>query len=374
MYNIGVIGCGNRMSGLVSILEKQPDMRITAIADPRMDELRRQFSGRDIAFYPDAGTILASEALDGVMIGTRCSLHTPMALLAGRYELPLFLEKPLSTSYSQLEALQSLLPQNERIVVSFPLRRSPIVEAVKEVIDSGSLGRMQHVQVWNNVYYGRGYYHKWYRDESETGGLFLQKATHNSDYINYLLSDMRPIRICAMKSKQIFRGDLPAGQKCADCPHLAECPESPEKIAGYGVNSGSTHGECYFAVDTGNEDSGSALIEYESGMHAAYSQNFFVRKDAGSRGARLMGYYGTVQFDFNTNVIDVIYHNEDRRVTRKIDGGGSHSGGDGLLMQNFADAVHGRDISHTTLAEGILSARMCLAARESAECRRFVEL
>jgi hypothetical protein len=32
------------------------------------------------------------------------------------------------------------------------------------------------VQAINNVPYGSVYYHSWYRDPKETGGLFLQKA------------------------------------------------------------------------------------------------------------------------------------------------------------------------------------------------------
>ena len=43
------------------------------------------------------------------------------------------------------------------------------------------------------------------------------------------------------------------------------------------------------AVDTGNEDSGSLLLRYESGMHAVYSQNFFARKGAARRGPPLEG-------------------------------------------------------------------------------------
>ena len=69
----------------------------------------------------------------------------------------------------------------------------------------------------------------------------------------------------------------------------------------YGSGSGNGQGEwCCFAVDTGNHDSGSAIVEYASGMHLTYSQNFFVRKDMGRRGARFMGYYGSVEFEFNT--------------------------------------------------------------------------
>ena len=56
---------------------------------------------------------------------------------------------------------------------------------------------MEHVQAWNNVPYGWCYYQSWYRDENETQGLFLQKATHDFDYINYLV-EKRPVMVCAM--------------------------------------------------------------------------------------------------------------------------------------------------------------------------------
>ena len=92
---------------------------------------------------------------------------------------------------------------NTKTVVSFPLRTSAILLKVKELIDSGKIGTVEHVQAYNNVPYGRGYYHKWYRLESETGGQWLQKATHDLDYINLLLGGLRPIRLCAVKTKII---------------------------------------------------------------------------------------------------------------------------------------------------------------------------
>ena len=337
MYRIGIIGCGGRMSSLLPHLETEEGLVIAAVADPRVDDMRGQFTGRNIHIYPSAEEMLQSERLDGAMIGTRCSLHTPMGLLVGEYNLPLFLEKPVSTSWEQLHALEGLFPQSERIVVSFPLRRSAIVDTVKSIVDSGELGKIQHVQAYNNVFYARGYYKKWYRDEGETGGLFLQKATHDFDYISYLLGDERPVRICAVKSKQIFKGELPEGQKCSDCAYEGECPESPRNLAFAGEPKSGEF--CCFARDTGNEDSGSAIIEYESGMHAVYSQNFFVRKAAGKRGARLMGYRGTVEFDFNTGVVEVYYHFADKHSAIRIGSDSGHSGGaDPQLHRNITAA------------------------------------
>lgn len=383
MLEFAVIGYGGRISGIVERLRKTGKAHLAAVMDIDPADVRARFpelfgeGGEclDARFYTDADEMLKKEKLDGVLIGTRCSTHTKYAVTVSKYGLPLFLEKPVSTTWEDLGKLVEILPSmNGKTVVSFPLRDTRIVTYVKEIIDSGRIGTVEHVQAWNNVPYARGYYHKWYRDENETGGLFLQKATHDLDYINYLLGDRQPVRVCAMKSKQVFKGNEPAGLKCADCPKQKECPESPQNVR----KTGDTYaiGEyCCFAVDTGNEDSGSVLVEYDTGMHVAYSQDFIARKGAGARGARLIGYKGTVQFDFRTGDVQVFHHNEAIVETHHfITEGHGHFGGDNALVQNFIGVMEGTETSRTPLYEGVRSAQLCLCARKSAEKHVFVDV
>ena len=74
---------------------------------------------------------------------------------------------------------------------------------MKRIVDSGVLGRLTMVQAVNNVPYGSVYYHSWYRDPAETGGLFLQKATHDIDYIHFL-DGRAPGARCAKTAKSNF--------------------------------------------------------------------------------------------------------------------------------------------------------------------------
>jgi predicted dehydrogenase len=378
MLRIGVIGYGNRITGIVDKLISTGEVQLAAITDIRNDVIRDALEKKGtsgVAFYTDADEMMQKEPLDGVLIGTRCSTHTDYAVRVAKYGLPLFLEKPVCTNYKDLARLYEMLPSmNEKTVVSFPLRVTSVFEKVKEIVDSGRLGKIEHIQAYNNVPYGRGYYHKWYRDENETGGLFLQKATHDLDYLCALLGDNKPVRICAMKSKQIFKGDEPAGKKCADCEKAAECPESPENVKK--LRDGYIIGEyCCFAADTGNEDSGSCMIEFESGMHLVYSQNFIVRGLAGKRGARLVGYLGTLEFDWNKKIITVYSHTEmtKEEISPEIAAGG-HYGGDINLVQNFLGVMKGTEKSVTPLLEGIRSAKLCLSARESSEKHIFIDI
>ncbi|MGG1517973.1 Gfo/Idh/MocA family oxidoreductase [Paenibacillus oryzisoli] len=361
--NIGVIGCGFRISLMIQeLLKLDPTCRIAAVADPDRENVSQRLAEIGVAepkYYTEADEMLDREQLDGVMIGTRCSLHTEMAIKVIGRGIPLFLEKPVATTLEDWYRLREASLAETPVVVSFPLRASKIVRAVREILDSGKIGAVDHVQAVNNVTYGGVYFHDWYRDEQETGGLFLQKATHDMDYLQSLIG-AAPTSVCAMVSKQVFKGSKPAGLRCSKCEER-DCPE--RVVGGRGDF-------CCFAADTGNEDSGSALVQYATGMHLSYSQNFFCRREACARGARLIGYKGTVEFDFYTQKIQVIHHHSPVVETHQLDVKERHFGGDLELARSFLNVMRGGP-SISTLKDGLTSSLICLKAREAARTHTY---
>lgn len=374
---IGVIGYGFRMAGFIDrILDFDMGAELVAVVDASQEKVKKRLaeSGLDvkkISFYEDEEKMLNHEELDGVLIGTRCSTHTRFAIKVLDRNIPLFLEKPIATNIEDLKLLKDISTKSKsEIIVSFPLRVTPLVKLVKEIVQSGKLGTIEHVQAVNNVPYGGCYYHDWYRDEQEIGGLFLQKATHDFDYINHLL-ELTPTMICAVTSKQIFKGDMLEGLLCKDCYKKETCPEGPfiMKHFKYDKSNGDM---CCFAKDTGNEDSGSAIITYNTGMHVSYSQNFFARKSAGKRGARLLGYNGALEFDWYTDEVKVFMHNTPRVETYKIDSAKMpHGGGDHALAYNFINVMQGKEKSVSPIEAGLISTLMCLKAKKSSQTNTF---
>lgn len=381
--NIGIIGYGLRAKGVFSLLyrlEKDAKIRLAAVCDVKpQDQLKAEIEKQEIdisdtRFYTDTDLMLEKEELDGIIIGTRCTLHTPLAVKVLKRGIPLFLEKPVAVTYDDWHLLKKTYEQyGGRVVVSFPLRCTPLVREAKNIIESGDIGPIQHVAAFNYVTYGGDYYHSWYRDENETGGLFLQKATHDFDYINHIL-DMAPVSLCAMKSKQVMKGNKPAGLKCEDCPERFTCKEGAFQIVN--TTGDFVHGPyCCFSEDTGNEDSGTAIVRYETGMHMVYTQNFFVRnKHAAKRGAIFAGEGGTVEFDWHTSDIYIRKNYIPGECKYHVETVGNHGGGDFILVQNFLDVMLDRDESKTPLEQGLLSGYMCLKARESAETSQFVDI
>jgi predicted dehydrogenase len=387
MLKVGVIGYGSRASGMARMLAiHEIPYRVAAVVDPRAEEIKAKDDGflKEAVFYSSPEEMLEKAELDGLMIGTRCYLHTPMACKVAAANLPLFLEKPVAITFDQVKALERAFRDvTAPVVVSFPLRVSPAALTVKQIIDSGQVGSIEHVIAFNDVPYGEGYYAGWYRNFDEMGGLFLQKATHDLDYVYYLLGQ-KPRWICAMKAQRIYgpagtiHKPMPNDYRCVECEERETCPEGPyqlfhERFAGERVRLGPRR-MCLFGDHIRNEDFGQCLIEYEGGAQCSYTQNFFARNQAGRRGARLYGYLGTIHFDWYQNWVKVYMHHKPAVQTIEFSGGMSHFGGDRELAYDFLMAMREGRQSRAPISAGILSALTCLWARESAETRQFCEV
>jgi len=296
--------------------------------------------------------------------------------------LPLFLEKPVAIDEQQLAELNAAAAASSSpTVVSFPLRLSELCVMTKEVIESGVIGTVENVQATNNVpFYGSNYYHGWMRNEALTGGLWLQKATHDLDYLTYLVGKT-PARIIAVESKTVFTGDMPAGLYCLECPIQKECPESQYNLfytQGILHDMSEAEGfwdgrwQCSFATDTGNHDAATAILQYESGAHLTYTQMFYARRGAAKRGAIFTGYKGTASFDWYTDEV-VIHHHHNGRVERhRVESEASgHHGGDERLAHDFLAILNGTGESRATLQDGLISAQLCLMAKRSCQTSQF---
>jgi predicted dehydrogenase len=386
MLRVGVIGYGGRIHGVITTMrEIEPDLRVVAVIDPDEPGARERLADcdkQDVTFYKKLDPMMRKEKLDGLLIGTRCNLHTPYAIEAAKYDIPLFLEKPVAINMRQTRALERAYEKSRcPVVVSFPLRVAPLFTLAREYIEKGEVGTPIHIAAVNYVNYGTVYWQEGYRNFDITQGLFLQKATHDFDYMSYLM-DSPIVRVAAMgQFGKVFGGKERAGLTCSKCKKTDTCLESPQNRKRNGSGGGLDDHLCLFGKDCGspetgtNEDCSNALVEFASGAQGVYTQVFYARRDAGTRGATVSGYMGTVSFDLYKDELRRVRHHAPISGVESAGGVEGHAGGDSELARDFIGLIHGKiKESRAPIATGLRSVYACLAANESMKKGKFVNV
>jgi predicted dehydrogenase len=263
------------------------------------------------------------------------------------------------------------------------MRLCPLTLEIRKIIDSGKIGNVEQIIGYEDTP-GEVYFSTWFRNHKKTGGMFMQKAVHDIDYMLFL-SGSRPAEVCAMRAQRVFGGDKPFDLSCDQCNEQEKCPESPynyfhERGTADSVESAMRYRYgrrmCRFSEGIKIDDMNECIIELENGAHIAHSQNFMVRNAASRRGARIYGAKGTIEMDFSGKIKVMSHIREQVEEIQVQQGHLSHYGGDGELVFDFLKTMKTGQRSRTDLIEGdgIYSTLACLCARESADTRSFIKV
>ena len=159
------------------------------------EQCREEFKGEIFGDYGDA---LQKFEPDIVLICTPPVYHVEEALAALRAQAHVFIEKPLSHESSGIQALIAEARRTDRKVqIGYNLRFHPGIRILKELIDSGKIGRV----LWLNAEAGQylpdwrpwQHYRESYSARHELGGGIILDGSHELDYICWLLG--RPTEV-----------------------------------------------------------------------------------------------------------------------------------------------------------------------------------
>ncbi|MHA1371340.1 MAG: Gfo/Idh/MocA family protein [Promethearchaeota archaeon] len=168
---------------------------------------------------------------DAAFICTPDRHHHAPAMKALDLGYDIVLEKPISPTKEQCHALAKKADDTGRLVlVCHVLRYTPFWKKVKEIIDSGRIGRVIHYEHSENVsywHYGHSYVRGFYKNKGTSTPIVLAKTCHDLDLMYWIL-DERARSVHATGELTWYRPEnAPDGapERCTDgCPHSEECP------------------------------------------------------------------------------------------------------------------------------------------------------
>ena len=196
---LGIIGVGSMgvfHSGLL-LDGKIGRCELRAVCDNDKERLKDFHQYENISTYDNSRSLIKSGDVDAVLIVTPHYSHTTIGIDALEAGLHVLVEKPISVHKADCEKLIAAhTNKKQAFAAMFQLRTSPLYKKVKELVDTGELGRLTRVNwivtSWfrTDTYYASGGWRATWKGEG--GGVLLNQCPHNLDLLQW---------ICGMPSR-----------------------------------------------------------------------------------------------------------------------------------------------------------------------------
>jgi predicted dehydrogenase len=156
----------------------------------RRPEPRAAFA--DVPGFDNVTALLGSRCVDAVVIATPHYAHTPLAIAALRRNIHVLVDKPIAVQKTDAERMLAAHRDPKTIfAIMFQMRTDPRFRKIKELLETGALGKIQRMQ-WTltdwfrtDTYYRAGAWRATWRGEG--GGILLNQAPHQLDLLQWLL-------------------------------------------------------------------------------------------------------------------------------------------------------------------------------------------
>lgn len=334
---VGLIGClgrarlakqchsGNLMAEVVAGTDVSLD-NLEVFKQEYQEEFNQSVNG-----YLDYREMVEKENLDAVMVMTPDHFHEEHAQYVIEHELPVFLEKPLSISVESCDRIISLAEKRKvKLMIGHNMRHMWFTNKMKEIVDSGVIGKVQAIWVRHFVSYGAGYFQKWYSEREHVNGLLLQKGAHDIDIIHWL-GGAYTKRVSAFGKLSVY-DTLPRRE-----------PNTPPPVYEDREKNWPPSTEKDFSAKIDIEDHNMVLMELENGVQASYMQCFYTPDSC--RNYTVIGDKGRLENygDFGGKATIQVWSK--RRDTFNLEGdikydeppqdGSGHGGADSKMLKAF---------------------------------------
>lgn len=162
----------------------------------------------------DFTRMLVENRVDAVIVTSMDRTHHRYIIDAMDAGVDAVTEKPMTVDADKCAAINGAIARTGRSLrVAFNYRYAPRNSRVKELLMSGAIGDVKsvHFEWLLDTKHGADYFRRWHRDKRNSGGLFVHKATHHFDLVNWWLG-ARPVQVYA-RGGLVFYGRENAEQR-----------------------------------------------------------------------------------------------------------------------------------------------------------------
>ena len=288
-----LIGTGHRgstMWGRDLLRGWRDTLELVALCDinPLRAERSRNVIGSNAPIYTSVEQTMAEAKPELVIVTTKDATHDDIIVAALEGGADVITEKPMTTTPEKIRRIRDAEKRTGRTVsVSFNYRFAPTAARLRQLLLEGAIGTLTSVDFhwYLDTIHGADYFRRWHAYVKNSGSLFVHKATHHFDLLNwYIGADPQSVSAFGVQRNYGPQGPF-RGVRCKGCEFASRCDfyfdmsadplletlyEDPSAVDGY------VRDACVYREDIDIPDTMSATIRYENEVLVSYSLNTFM--------------------------------------------------------------------------------------------------
>ena len=402
-----IIGAGSRGMTYGTWAHRH-GIEIAAIAEIRPNRLEaagKALNVPETMRFTDTKDLFAlGKIADAAIIATMDRDHFGHVMQALDCGYDILLEKPISpdpVECLQIEAKANAL--GKKITVCHVLRYTDFFGTLKDIIDSGELGKVvaiKHSENIGNFHMAHSFVRGNWRNDTLSSPIIMQKSCHDLDILLWLTGS-HCTKVAAFGSLSYFQeSNAPAGSsvRCLTCP-VAEncrfdarkaylpalggwptdvvCLEQTEAALMEALRTGP-YGRCVYRCDNNVCNHMSMIMEFENGVTATFSLT--AQTNGVHRNIHIMCEDGEIEADDAQRKIVIRKFvscgcdSFDERTIHIRSNASGHGGGDAGIMEDFAASLTATTESRSSISRSVESHIMACALEESRLTGKVVDL
>ncbi|GAB4043547.1 Gfo/Idh/MocA family protein [Spirosoma litoris] len=212
----GIIGCGD-VTEVKSgpAFTKVPHSSLVAVMRRDAEKAADYAQRHNVpTWYDDADALINDPNVNAVYVATPPDTHAEYAIRAMRAGKPVYVEKPMARNAAECEAMNQVSRETGMpLVVAYYRRSLPYFLKIKELIDTKVIGDIRYVRIQLNWQpydeeVGENAKPRWRVDpEISGGGHFHDLASHQFDYLEYVLGPIKTASGIARNQAGLYQAD-----------------------------------------------------------------------------------------------------------------------------------------------------------------------
>jgi predicted dehydrogenase len=395
---IALIGTGSRgtsMWGIDVIKDYSDYVEYVGLCDinPGRVEAAKKYMGATCKTFTDFETMMKEVKPDILIVTVMDSLHDKYIIRGMELGCDVISEKPMTTDEVKCQAiLDAQKRTGKKLIVTFNYRYSPHRAKIWELIQKGEIGEITSVDFhwYLDTSHGADYFRRWHRKREFSGSLWLHKASHHFDLLNWWI-DSEPVEVFAYGNLDFYgKNGKKRAVNCRTCDHKSSCDfywdvnkNSYYKML-YTDNEqydGYLRDGCVFKEDIDIFDKMGASIKYANGVQVSYSCVTYAPYEGyriafnGTKGkidAWIEEKNPVYQSDYDEIMIT---HNFGKRDFVRVLKGEGHGGGDKLLHDHIFKSNQADPFKQSAgIRDGAFAILVGIAARKSCDSGKPVKI